>query len=239
MPEFPSVPRDDYSPMIISGESQDAILEAIPWSERGIFLAMGRMGLRPGEARALNVEDYHDGWMTVSRAAKGTTHQAPIRGTKTRRSRRLPVDPDLRDWIEENVRKEDRLNGGTPLFQNPRAYKAERRWILSTLDHAWKKACQRVGVQARLYEGTKHAMATDAMRRGVQERHLQAFLGHRDVRSTRRYAKLVGTALVSVLRVRRLSVAENRGPQPIENQGKSGGADGIRTRNFRRDRPVL
>jgi site-specific recombinase XerD len=43
-------------------------------------------------------------------------------------------------------------------------------------------------------------MATDAVRRGVSERALQTFLGHTDVRSTRRYARLSAAALVSVLR---------------------------------------
>jgi predicted NAD-dependent protein-ADP-ribosyltransferase YbiA (DUF1768 family) len=40
----------------------------------------------------------------------------------------------------------------------------------------------------------------DAVRRGVSERALQTFLGHTDVRSTRRYARLSEAALVSVLR---------------------------------------
>jgi site-specific recombinase XerD len=43
-------------------------------------------------------------------------------------------------------------------------------------------------------------MATEAIRRGVSERALQAFLGHADVRSTRRYARLADQALVEVLK---------------------------------------
>jgi integrase len=51
-----------------------------------------------------------------------------------------------------------------------------------------------------LYEGTKHSVATDAIRRGVTERHLQRFLGHKNVPSTRRYARLADNALFEVLR---------------------------------------
>ena len=51
-----------------------------------------------------------------------------------------------------------------------------------------------------LYEGTKHTMATDAIRRGVPERHLQRFLGHASIESTRRYARLADNALLEVLR---------------------------------------
>ena len=58
------------------------------------------------------------------------------------------------------------------------------------------------GLGVGLYEGTKRTMATDAVRRGLSERALQAFLGHRDVRSTRRYARLSDEALVSVPRPR-------------------------------------
>ena len=51
-----------------------------------------------------------------------------------------------------------------------------------------------------LYEGTKHSFATNAIRRGVPERHLQRFLGHKNVQSTRRYAWLADNALIEVLR---------------------------------------
>ena len=37
------------------------------------------LGLRPGEARALTVADYHDGWISVSRAVKGKSVSSPTR----------------------------------------------------------------------------------------------------------------------------------------------------------------
>ncbi len=85
-----------------------------------------------------------------------------------------------------------------PLFVNP---KTGKRWSHWALRDAWLKAARSVGIHdTRLYEGTKHTMATDAVRRGVSERALQTFLGHTDVRSTRRYARLSEAVLVSVLR---------------------------------------
>jgi len=51
-----------------------------------------------------------------------------------------------------------------------------------------------------LYEGTKHSFATDAIRRGVPERHLQRFLRHASVTSTRRYARLADSAMLEALR---------------------------------------
>jgi site-specific recombinase XerD len=38
------------------------------------------------------------------------------------------------------------------------------------------------------------------IRRGVPERHLQGFLGHKNVQSTRRYARLADNTLIGVLR---------------------------------------
>jgi integrase len=56
-------------------------------------------------------------------------------------------------------------------------------------------------------EGTKHAFATDALRRGVAKEKIQKFLGHSDARSTDRYAKLADGALVEVLPPSDLSLA--------------------------------
>ena len=64
----------------------------------------------------------------------------------------------------------------------------------------WKVACERTGVtHIGLYEGTKHSTATDFLRRGIDERVIQALLGHADMRSTRRYARLADQALVAAL----------------------------------------
>ncbi len=102
----------------------------------------------------------------------------------------------LADWIDLNVDARDRLSRA-PLFVNPRT---RRRWSHWALRDRWLRAAKSAGIEGvRLYEGTKHTMATDAVRRGVSERALQTFLGHRDVRSTRRYARLSDDALVSVL----------------------------------------
>ena len=53
------------------------------------------MGIRPGEARALDVSDYHDGRLSVGKAVKSSLIGAPIRGTKSGKTRRLPRLPDL------------------------------------------------------------------------------------------------------------------------------------------------
>lgn len=210
LPDMPTVKVPEHAPTIITAKTQDAILAAIPGPDRGAFLCMARMGLRPGEARALEARDYQDGWLSIERARKGLTHAAPIGPTKTLRVRRLPVDPELGEWLQAHPAPEDRL-GGT-LFLNPRTGKP---WTYWALREAWGRATKIVGVRVSLYEGTKHCMASDALKRGVPERTIQAFLGHADPRSTRRYAKLGNTALVHVLRQR----------VPSERQGNRASVD--------------
>jgi integrase len=199
IPEFPWPKVDEYQPRILSAEGQDALLLAIPEEERGIFLAMAHMGLRSGEARALDVSDYRDGRLSVTKAVKGRQLGAPIRGTKSGKRKLLPVSEDPACWIDRHVQREGRLEWA-PLFRNPRT---GGRWTSTPLERAWRRACEALGVEISMYEGCKHSFATDALRRGVPERHLQMFLGHADARSTRRYACMADSALVSVLRPRR------------------------------------
>jgi len=202
VPDFPEIPQDEYVPTIISIETQDAILGEIPEDRRGAFLA-ARLGLRPGEVRALNVEDWHrhQGLLSVHRSAKGPNANAPIRGTKSRRARFVEVDPELRAWLEEHVPPAVQLQGGRPLFRNPTARNRERRWIANALREEWNRAARQLGLSGiRMYEGTKHSSATDALRRGHSLADVQHALGHADARSTERYAKFVRIAPVSIMR---------------------------------------
>jgi len=224
--EVPSIPlprAEEYEPRILSIEDQDRVLAAIPDDERGIFLGLGRLGLRPGEARALAVTDYRDGWLTVDKAFKGKFVASPIRGTKTGKPKRLPVGEELGDWIEKHVDPAARLTQSF-LFVNPRT---GGPWTHRALENVWRKAIAQADVPyVPLYEGTKHTFATDAIRRGVPERLLQRFLGHADVHSTRRYARLADNALVAVLRPE-----EARLSRPSHRLGTSQG-QGLH-RNFR------
>ncbi len=59
--------------------------------------------------------------------------------------------------------------------RNPRT---GRPWAHKALQRVWNRAVTDASLPPiSLYEGTKHSMATDAIRRGVLERHLQRFLG--------------------------------------------------------------
>ena len=101
-----------------------------------------------------------------------------------------------------------------------RGIRPQRRWSGTSLRRTWMQACDTVGFKVGLYVGAKHTFATDAAARGVPERALQVFLGHADVRSARRYARMGSEALLEVLR-------------PVR------GADGARERRKRTSNPMV
>jgi integrase len=152
----------EHEPQLLGPAEQWRVLQTMPENERGIFLAMALMGLRPGEARALDVADVHDGWLTVDRAVKGKGASSPIRGTKTGKPKTLPMPEDVSAWIERNVATAGRLVRA-PLFPNP---STGNRWNHQALNRAWNRAVAAAGLPAvPLYEGTKHSFATEAIRR--------------------------------------------------------------------------
>jgi len=148
-------------------------------------------------------------------------------GSKAPRSA-APVTESGR--ARDRRRRADRCHA-TPVgvWQEPRRGlrpgEARRRragpWTKTSLRRVWKSACDASGVEISLYEGTKYSRATDLLRQGVSERVLQALLGHRDARSTRRYARLSDEALVDAIRLRRgssVNPAKKRIKKKLSNQ---------------------
>jgi integrase len=158
------------------------------------------MGLRNGEARALNVRDYADGELMIRSAVKGPRRDAPIRGPKNGRWRKLPVPTELTDWIGRTVPAANGLEN-RPLFIHPGTGK---RWAPTAMRREWHDACKRAGVpHVKLYEGARHSAATEWKRQGADDRTIQAILGHTDGRSVARYARLADQAVIEVLRPKR------------------------------------
>ena len=146
------------------------------------------------------------------------------------------MSEELAAWIERRVDPALRFSAA-PLFPNPRT---GRMWPHKALQRVWNQALDAAELpHVTLYEGTKHTMATDAIRRGVPERALQRFLGHASVLSTRRYARLADHALIEVLRPAKASWRQpgdkGSATKPKRDQLVDGGPAWIRTR----DRAVM
>jgi site-specific recombinase XerD len=63
-----------------------------------------------------------------------------------------------------------------------------------------RRACDRAGVKdVHVYAGTRHSVASQAANRGVPVQKIGAVLGHRDLKSTLRYAHLDVSSLREVV----------------------------------------
>jgi len=210
VPDFPEVPWDRRAPEVLSAGEQRAVLEAIAWERRGVFLAMAHT-LRPGEARALDLFHWSAPDLLVQQAVKGQSASAPIRGLKERDWRVIGASDELADWIAwriEQASAEERLKRlGVPLFPTMqranRAWSPNARWSHWGLWSEWRAASERAGVRVvSLYRATKHTTATDLVRQGVDAKTLQRFLGHADARSTDAYVALGSRDVKDLLRAR-------------------------------------
>lgn len=189
-PELPPIRVPDHAPRIPTAETQARILEAIPWRERGLFLARGLMGLRPSEARRARVADWDPDAETLAVMGKGD------------RYRILPVHDQVAGWIREHVDPRGALAGAL-LFTRA----GGRPWSDSSQRRAWIRACKAVGAVdgagRHLFppnEGMRHCWGTEAVNRGVGLDVVGKVLGHTSEKTTRRYARLSTAGLVGVIR---------------------------------------
>jgi integrase len=219
-PNWPWPEAVDYLPTVLSLELQDAVLAEIDEERRGLYLAFARFGVRPSEGRVLRVRDWTSAdELRVERARKGHSLVAPIRGPKKARGTKvLPlthqvdgevVKSNLLLWLEAHVSPERRLEDPDgPLFVNPRGRTGW--WSETQSQEVWNDACARVGVDVKMYEGTKHSTATALKAAGVDDRVIAKILGHTDHRSVEKYGKVQTATVASALaRLRPRKKSEN------------------------------
>ena len=174
-PEMPSVHVPEYAPKIPTPSELDRILAAIPDEIRGLFLARGRMGLRPSEAIRANVADWHPELLELTILGKGGLVRV------------LPAHPEVANWIGRHRGSAFALE---PLFLNPRANNRERRWTEFPARSVLLQAMDTAGTpRFRPNEAMRHAFATHRIAR-VGKDLLSPYLGHRAQSTTDRYARI-------------------------------------------------
>lgn len=67
---------------------------------KDLILFLARQGCRPGEARAVSVNDIKDGWITISKAYD---QQQNLKETKTHKTREIPISPDCEEMIQRRI----------------------------------------------------------------------------------------------------------------------------------------
>jgi len=192
VPYFPTIQVGDPETKWLTEEDQYLILDQIKDTVyRAFFLFMFKQATRPGEARALRWErvDFKRQEVVIAAAMDQGVYREH---TKERDIRVLPLHDEVREALEKLPRD---INGfvftdrGKPL----RGF---------TVLRVWRRACAKVAIDINCYQGTRHSLPSQAINAGVDTKIIQAFLGHKDSRSTARYTHLRTQTLKGMWEVR-------------------------------------
>ena len=158
-------------------DEQEAALARIPGEHRDIFEFMMETGLRPAEACALmlvDVDPKHRRILVRRTYSKG---QLRNRTKQKKEFWRLLSD---RAWeiLELNIEADFSF-----VFRNP---VTRRGYRYEFLQRVWRA---HAGISAGIYEATRHSYCSQLAEsdEGLSPKHLQALMGHADLRSTMKY----------------------------------------------------
>ena len=153
------------------------LLSAADDHDRPIYAVMAYAGLRFGEVRDLQWLDLllglgEPGYIVVRRGGSGGT-------TKSRRVRRVPINPELRKLLDGLERKRDRVFSARPSKKHPQGDGPlnERRVLV-----ALKRLCRRchfVNFKQYKLHTFRHSFASMCARNNISYKYALEWMGHR------------------------------------------------------------
>ncbi len=164
---------------------QIKLYELVDPEDRPIIGFLMLHGCRPAEARALKIKDVDWPSRTITISAtfsKGIYREhRKGRGTKPYQ---VPIHPESADFIGQRVRE---CLPGAWLFINPRN---DRPYHESALRRLWDRVRKAAGLDKtlRLYDASRHSVATQLRASGISLSDIKDQLGHSDLRTTEKYA---------------------------------------------------
>ena len=193
MPKFPKFKVPEPSWNWADKETQDLIIQKIPkrFTDVPFINFMARHGVRPGEARALQWRDVNlkEGLVVIRR----TFSLNLLREfTKTKKVRVIPLHPET---IKELKKLPQPINKEQFVFT-----KKGEPYSESWARNIWNKAKSELEIDdLKLYEGTRHSVASQAYNRGVPLELIGEMLGHTNPKTTKRYSHIDPSRLISVI----------------------------------------
>lgn len=181
----------------------DRLLAAADVEWRPLLLLALRTGLRQGELRALRWDDLDllSGKVFIRRAAWNDKVGTPKGG----RAREVPLSEEAVQVLKLLPRN------GALVFAHPE----KRMWHRNEMKWPLWRACKRAGLQRFGWHVLRHTFASHLVMRGIPMKAIQELLGHRDIRTTMRYAHLVPGA-------RRDAVESLSRKAPVWNERQKG-----------------
>jgi integrase/recombinase XerD len=172
----------------------DAAIAKAPQPYRHIFTLLRETGCRADEVLSLNVGD-----VTLDVGREGLH----IREAKNNSERIVVLNADVMKrslrLLRAYLRELGPLDAGTPLFRSNRG----TRTAYDTLYYQWQRLCASAGLldagkPRYTIHQLRHTAGTDFIRH-YPEQIVSRMLGHRDPRSTRRYAEVTEDQVRAVL----------------------------------------
>jgi integrase len=194
IPAFPKVDVPEPSINPIDRTAQLKILSHVKsWRLRDIIEFLIHHPVRPGEARALQVEDIlvneHKVWI------RKTFSMKTLKGRKNKNAYVLPLTPYFVKTLERLCK--DKL---------PKAFVFVNQYgnpfSNESLEVAWNRAKEKAGLghlKTPLYQGTRHSWGTKAVNDGIALNLIQGAMGSSTSQSAKRYARLKAEGLRQIL----------------------------------------
>jgi integrase len=205
VPPFPPIELSEPETKWMLEEDQDKVFENLPKHDLPIFWFMRTYGPRPAEARALMWDkvDLAKGVIVIKR---GFSNGVLREFTKKRDIRYLPVvEPigTILKTLREQALKAKVVEIGGIEKQIEKQFvflNQAGNHYCDNIHKKWNRACQKAGVtHIKMYEGTRHSRATQLAIEGKSLKLIGDLLGHKDRRSTDRYAKVAMRGLKKLL----------------------------------------
>lgn len=210
VPAFPvlNIPEPIIYP--IDRDTQNKILQHVSCQRlKDIIKFLIYHPVRPGEARALQVEDvsFAEGFVFIRK----TFSLRVLKDRKNKNSYVLPMSPYFRAMFERLCK--DKLPKAF-VFTN----KFGKPFRNESLEDAWNYAKKMAGLghlKTTLYQGTKHSWGTRAINMGIAPDFIQGAMGHSTREMTKRYARLRAEGLREVME--RMEGLQSDGSQNEKN----------------------
>lgn len=182
-----TVPRmmiEHKLPVVLSAEEIDRLLDATDnLKYKAMFATMYSSGMRVSEVIHLHYDD-------ISR----TNMQIHVRDTKNRMDRYTILSKRNLDLLTEYWFHKGRPRG--ILFPNQFT---GQYLTVSTLEQVMRRCVIAAGLNGKITPHClRHSFATHLMEQGVEQRNIQALLGHRDPKSTEIYLHVSNKSLMGI-----------------------------------------
>lgn len=179
VPAFPEVKVPTRIIRWITREEQERVVAVAKERYKLPFRILIETGIRPGEAVALSAGDVQEGGIVV---CKALDEGGKVKETKAGKIQFKRVSDTLfADLLQISRGKLP----GAPLFPMLDG----RPMLVGYMSLAWRKAAMKAGVNAPLYEGTRHSFATRLRqeKEATMGRELAREMGHGKVATTMKY----------------------------------------------------